>query len=53
MITAIVTLCGLCVLEAWLILCMAIWINRLTKDLRDWSEPLDPVEVEDDKKGEL
>lgn len=49
MITAFVCVCGLTVLEMWLIIVMAIWNARIMKEVHDLESPLLPIEVEDDE----
>lgn len=49
MITAFVCVCGLAVLEMWLIIVMAIWNGRIMKEVHDLESPLFPIEVDDDE----
>lgn len=51
MITAFVCVCGLAVLEMWLIIVMAIWNARIMKELHDLESPLYPVDLGDKDEG--
>lgn len=53
MITALVIVCGVSFLELAVIIVLALCLREAWKEIRDWSEPLYPVDVAwvDDDEG--
>lgn len=48
MLTALICVSGLALLEAYIIVVMGIWTRMVNKENRDLSEPVLPIQFDDD-----